>query len=296
MADTIHITGDTVEGTVLLPPGVDWITVTGDNTPSKLISNGTPTLTGFEPDDVEIETLSGKTLTFEDTDRERFYDLGIALTVSTAKYSVTVPENTTKTVYTKPFEITTSADIDVLVDRWRTVRGKGKSWSVEATGARTVTFDLSDMLAGKPHDLDVDGTKVDTQTSSDPGGIVTLTYSGAFSTKSFNAHLSTGTCVWANPACADAAVLVGNEMTITSSCITDLTAYMPTLPAGHARYKVQECDEAIAETYDACVEIYCADPVGLTVTITPVAIENTPSRLASILGAVDTFRFIWAWR
>lgn len=186
MADTIHITGDTVELAVLLPPDVDWITTTGSNTPSKLISDGTPTLTGFEPDDVSIETPAGKTLLLEDTDTERFYDVdGIWLVISTVKYSITIPESTTKTVHTRSFEITTDADVTALIESWSVAGDQNKQWKVEATGSRTITFQLGDMLPDTKYNLLVDGAKVSDAISNGSGVVTFSAYTGSFSEKAF---------------------------------------------------------------------------------------------------------------
>ncbi len=76
--------------------------------------------------------------------------------------------------------ITTDADINVLIISWETTGDKNKQCNVNATGDRTITFQFEDMLPETIYDLNVDGVKVSSAVSDASGVITFPVYSGSF--------------------------------------------------------------------------------------------------------------------
>jgi len=73
---------------------------------------------------------------------------------------------------------------------WETTGDQNKTWKVEATGSRTITFTLGDMLPDTKYDLMVGGTNVSDATSNASGVITFPAYTGSFSEKTFHAEKS----------------------------------------------------------------------------------------------------------
>lgn len=88
--------------------------------------------------------------------------------------------------------ITPDADINMLITSWGTSGDQNKQWTVEAAGARTITFQLADMLPDTKYDLLVDGAKVSSAVSDGSGVIAFPAYSGTFSEKVFETEVSSG--------------------------------------------------------------------------------------------------------
>ncbi len=92
----------------------------------------------------------------------------------------------------RDFTITPDGSIVITeTSLWQITGDKNKEWTVEATGSRTITFQLGDMLASTKYDLKVGGAKVSDATS-DANGVITFpAYTGAFSTKTFTTEKGT---------------------------------------------------------------------------------------------------------
>ena len=130
---------------------------------------------------------SAASLTLVETDRA-FYETSTDLrtTVTTSNTSITITGPATNTTITRrPFLITTNADISALITEWELSDNQNKTWTVEATGSRTITFQLGDMLPDTKYVLKADGVKVSDATSNAAGIITFPAYTGSFSTKTF---------------------------------------------------------------------------------------------------------------
>lgn len=135
---------------------------------------------------------SGAQLICDWTDR-KFYETSNSLytTVTTAKTQLVIAGGSSNITFTeRPLLITTNANISVLVDTWSVAGDKNKAWKVEATGSRTITFQLGDMLPDTDYDLKVGGVKVSDATSNGSGVVTFSPYSGSFSEKEFGAEKS----------------------------------------------------------------------------------------------------------
>lgn len=158
-------------------------------------ADGQQTIHNFEYPDLPILKTTvdaGASLTIIQDDRgflETSNNLRTTITTSNSQLVVTgAASNVTFTK--RPLLITTNANISVLVDTWSVAGDQNKAWKVEATGARTITFQLGDMLPDTKYDLKVGGVKVSDATSNGSGVVTFSPYSGSFSEKEFGAEKS----------------------------------------------------------------------------------------------------------
>lgn len=150
------------------------------------IANGVNTIftdTTFEYPENAIKVSAGKTATFIQTNNKTFIGTTGTNTITATESTLVATEGT---YAYRDFTITPDASITVPeTTLWETSGDQNKTWKVEATGSRTITFQLGDMLANTKYDLKVGGAKV-SEATSDASGVITFpAYTGSFSEKTF---------------------------------------------------------------------------------------------------------------
>jgi hypothetical protein len=165
----------------------------GYYSPTFLVSDGMQEC--IDCDLTTVTTKDGTTLSLVRNDK-KFYDTSVGnawTTVTVAQTILEIPASTTSSSLTeRPFLITTDANISALITSWSTTGDRNKQWKVEATGARTIAFQLGDMLPDTEYDLRVDGAKVSSAESDGSGVIAFPEYSGTFSEKVFETEVVSG--------------------------------------------------------------------------------------------------------
>ncbi len=141
-----------------------------------------------------IAVASGAQLTCDYTDR-KFYETSNDLwtTITPAKSQIVVAGGSSDITFTeRAFLVTTDADIAALIETWDVAGDQNKAWKVEATGARTIAFQLADMLPDTEYNLLVGGAKVSSAVSNGSGVVTFPAYGGTFSEKVFETEVSSG--------------------------------------------------------------------------------------------------------
>jgi hypothetical protein len=184
-----------IAGTGVINTTFENTTILGDPETFKAIcilagTNTVFTDTTFEYPEKAIEITSGATATFIQTDRKVFVGTVGINTVTPTESTLVVADGTYDY---RDFIITPDASITVPeTSLWETSGDQNKRWKVEATGARTIAFQLGDMLPDTEYDLLVDGAKVSSAVSDEFGVITFPAYSGTFSEKVFETEVSSG--------------------------------------------------------------------------------------------------------
>lgn len=131
-------------------------------------------------------------ITFTNTEHTFIHRTNTSLyvSISVTEYTATISPYEFSEISSRTFKITTNADISTLIDTWGLTGDKNKTWKVSATGSRTITFQLGDMLPNTKYDLKVGGVKVSDATSNGSGVVTFSPYSGSFSEKEFGAEKS----------------------------------------------------------------------------------------------------------
>jgi hypothetical protein len=166
-------------------------TIIGDSSPyhSICILGGTNTVftnTTFTHLEKAIEVTSGATATFIQDNRRVFVGTAGATTIDAAKSTLVVGDGTYDY---RDFVVSPDASIVISeTPLWQVSDDKNKEWKVSATGSRTVSFRLADMLPNMEYGLKVDGVIASTETS-DASGVITFAYTGSFSEKVFATSL-----------------------------------------------------------------------------------------------------------
>ena len=144
------------------------------------------TNTTFEDPELAIKISSGVTATFVQENNKTFVGTVGTNTITPTESTLVVAEGTYDY---RDFTITPDASIVISeTSTWQTSGDQNKEWKVSTTGDRTVTFQLGDMRPNTQYDLKVDDILDSTETS-DASGVITFTYSGTFSEKTFAATL-----------------------------------------------------------------------------------------------------------
>ena len=169
-------------------------TILGNNAPAYAIdiagsaNNITFTNTTFEYPELAIEIAAGLSATFIQDNNKVFIGTTGTNTVDGAKSTLVATEGTYDY---RNFVITPDAEITITeTSLWETTGDQNKTWGVEATGSRTITFVLGDMLPDTMYNLKVGGVKVSDATADASGVITFPAYTGSFSEKIFTTELT----------------------------------------------------------------------------------------------------------
>ena len=169
-------------------------TILGNIAPNNAIkilgttNNITFTNTTFEYPELAIEIAAGLSATFIQDNNKVFIGTTGTNTVDGAKSTLVATEGTYDY---RNFVITPDAEITITeTSLWETTGDQNKTWGVEATGSRTITFVLGDMLPDTMYNLKVGGVKVSDATADASGVITFPAYTGSFSEKIFTTELT----------------------------------------------------------------------------------------------------------
>ena len=171
---------------------VDLLEITGEiNVLKDASADGIQTITNCK-DIAKTSVAAGASLTLS-WYLKKFYESSNSLWTAidaSGQPAITIAGGSTDITFTeRNFSATPDADIDVLIEEWGLTIDK--QWKVAATGDRTITFQLGDMMPDTRYNLKVDGVKVSNAKSNGSGVIIFPEYSGSFSEKTFTTIINT---------------------------------------------------------------------------------------------------------
>lgn len=140
--------------------------------------------------DCEIEKLTTRQSTelTLDWNARDFYETsnGQWTTVTTTKSQLIFAEGLTDVTLTnRPLLITTNADVSALITSWSVAGYMDKTFKIDATGSRTLTFQLGDMSPATAYKVYAGAVRLPDE-ESDVSGVLTFSYTGSFSEIEFS--------------------------------------------------------------------------------------------------------------